>query len=744
MNPVPSSSASTLDAAAPSAFMPTVAIAGNPNCGKTSIFNEVTGSRHHVGNWPGVTVEKRFGHFLLEEVEVQVVDLPGTYSLSAQSEDERIAASYLSEPVVDVIVNVLDASNLERNLYLTTQLLELKKPMVFVLNMMDDADRQGVTLDIPGLQTLLGGPVIPTVGNRGEGIEELKAAILRVARGDDPRVWPVRASFGPDIEGELARLEQEIGRDEQLASRQVPRWLALGLLERAPDALAAAQDSHASNAIDTQLKASAGFLEAHLGADPATLIAERRYGFAHGLVKEVLKQDHEAQRGWTTRLDRVLTHKWLGIPCFTLIMATMYALTFSLGHYPQDWISSGFSFLHDFAAAHMPPGELSSLLVDGIIPGVGAVVVFVPLIMILMGCISFLEDTGYMARAAFIMDRLMHLMGLHGKSFIPLIMGTGCNVPAVQATRTIESRSDRFITILVSPLVSCSARLQVYIVLAGTFFLPLKAALIIVALHIIGFTLAMIVGKVLRLTLFRGESTPFVMELPPYRMPVLRSTAVHMWEKGRLFLTRAGTVILAGATLVWFLSHYPGITNQAWSAEKQAQVAAIQARKLPPAEEKARLDEVDLASESRIMNTSLAAGFGRLVQPALAPILDPDHKRPEAWKDGVALTAGFVAKEIVVSTMGVVNQAKAEKDEGAVGLSPLQETLRRRSGLTPLTALAFMVFILLYTPCLGLVGMMLKETRSWAWTGFSVAYGMGLAWFLAWGTVAVGRMLGFA
>jgi len=374
---------------------------------------------------------------------------------------------------------------------------------------------------------------------------------------------------------------------------------------------------------------------------------------------------------------------------------------------------------------------------------VGAVVVFVPVIMILMGCISFLEDTGYMSRAAFMMDRLMHLMGLHGKSFIPLIMGTGCNVPAVQATRTIESKTDRFITILVAPLVSCSARLQVFILIAGTFFRPVQAALVIIALHVLGFALAMIVGKVLRLTLFRGETTPFVMELPPYRMPVLKATAIHMWEKGRLFLTRAGTVILAGATLVWFLSHYPGITNKTWVAERQAQEMAIHAQQLAPAAEKDKLEELDLVSEGRIMNSSLAARFGHVLQPALAPILDPGHKRPEAWKDVVALTAGFVAKEIVVGTMGVLNQAKAEKDPDSPGMSPLQDSLRQHSGFTPLTAFAFMVFILLYTPCLGLVGMILKETGSLAWTSFSVAYGLALAWFMAWGTVMIGRMCGF-
>jgi ferrous iron transport protein B len=444
----------------------------------------------------------------------------------------------------------------------------------------------------------------------------------------------------------------------------------------------------------------------------------------------------------TDRLDAVLTHRWLGIPVFVAVMLLVYVVTFVVGKYPQDWVASAFTWLHDQAAGRLPAGELSSLLVDGIIPGVGAVVVFVPVIMILMGCISFLEDTGYMARAAFIMDRLMHLMGLHGRSFIPLIMGTGCNVPALQATRTIEARTDRFITILVTPLVSCSARLQVYILIAGTFFSPVRAAFAIIAMHVLGFGLAMVVGKALRLTVFRGASAPFLMELPPYRMPVLSATAVHMWEKGRIFLTRAGTVILAGATLVWFLSHYPGIANAQWAADHQVQQQAIRAMHLSSDKEKQQLDELDLGRESRIMNTSLAASFGKLLQPALAPILDPDRSRPEAWKDGIALTAGFVAKEIVVGTMGVLYQAPAESPGAAGGESPLHVALRQQSGLTPLTALAFMVFTLIYTPCLGTVGMMLKETRSARWTTFSVAYGLVLAWVLAWAVVAVGHLAG--
>ncbi|MCX6549008.1 MAG: ferrous iron transport protein B, partial [Acidobacteria bacterium] len=416
---------------------------------------------------------------------------------------------------------------------------------------------------------------------------------------------------------------------------------------------------------------------------------------------------------------------------------------FVLGKIPQDWIGEAFKGLAAFAAARLPVGELTSLLVDGVIPGVSAVIVFVPVIMILMGCIAFLEDTGYMARAAFIMDRLMHVMGLHGKSFIPLIMGSGCNVPAIQAARTIESRQDRLITILVTPLVSCSARLQVYIVIAGTFFTPLMAALTILAMHFLGLALAVLMGRLLRSSLFSGPSAPFVMELPPYRLPMLKATLIHMWEKGSIFLTRAGTTIFAGATLVWFLSRYPGIANREWTLEYQQQRQAVATLNLPPAETEERLRTLQLAHESRIVNTSLAARLGQKVEPVLRPILDPEHKRPEAWKDVIALTAGFVAKEIVVSTMAVIHQASEEPKAGE-RLSPLQVAMRDGSGLTPLTALAFMVFTLIYTPCLGTLAMIRREAGSWGWAAFTVAYGLVLGWGLAWATVAIGHALGFA
>ena len=731
--------------------MPTVALAGNPNSGKTSIFNALTGARHHVGNWPGVTVEKRSGTLSVAGEEFEVVDLPGTYSLTARSEDERIAAAFLLSPEVDVIVNVLDASNLERNLYLTTQLLELGRPLVFALNMTDDAERRGQTVNVPQLRALLGGPVVATVANRAQGIADLARAIAAAAAASAQPALAGASTvqvtsgvrYGDDIEGEIDRLASEIARDDRGADPRRTRWFALQMLEGATDVETILPGTHGRRVIEQQRRDSTAFLERHLGADTQTLLAEQRYGYARGLVKEVVRQSVVDRRDLTDRLDAVLTHRWFGIPIFVGVMLLVYVVTFVLGKYPQDWVSAAFAWLQTQAAAHLPGGELASLLVDGIIPGVGAVVVFVPVIMILMGCISFLEDTGYMARAAFIMDRLMHLMGLHGRSFIPLVMGTGCNVPAIQATRTIEARTDRFITILVSPLVSCSARLQVYILIAGSFFSPVGAAVAIIAMHVLGFSLAMVVGKALRLTVFRGASAPFVMELPPYRMPVLSATAVHMWEKGRVFLTRAGTVILAGATLIWFLAHYPGIANATWAAEHEQQQAAVRALALSPAEEQARLDKVDLAHESRVMNSSLAATFGKAIQPVLAPILDPDRSRLDGWKDGVALTAGFVAKEIVVGTMGVLYQASPDAADAERSVSPLRVALREHSGLTPLTALAFMVFTLIYTPCLGTVGMLLKETRSMGWTLFSVAYGLLLAWGLSWAVVTVGRAAGW-
>jgi ferrous iron transport protein B len=718
---------------------PTIVIAGNPNCGKTSIFNALTGSRQHVANWPGVTVEKRYGSFKINQTKIQVVDLPGTYSLLSQSEDEQIAASFLVSPEVDVIVNVLDASNLERNLYLTTQLFEIKKPIIFVLNMIDDAERQGILIDIQKIQELLGGPTVATVGNHGNGIGTLKQAIFNIVHSSTSEALPACISYGNDIDGELAKIQDEIYNDCAISNQYPPRLLALGLLEQA----GYTKDIIKSNcSAYTQQRDSAEFLEKHLGADAATLIAEHRYGFAHGLVKEALKQSYTTKQGRTAKIDHILTHKWLGIPIFIAIMLAVYSLTFLLGQYPKKWIATALETIRNMAIDNMPQGELTSLLTDGIIPGVGAIVTFVPIIMILMGCISFLEDTGYMSRAAFIMDRPMHFMGLHGKSFIPLIMGTGCNVPAVQATRAIESKSDRLITILISPLISCSARLQVYVLISGAFFDDNKAVWAVIALHIISFTITMATGKILRLTIFRDKTSPFVMELPPYRMPVLTSTVIHMWEKGRLFLTKSGTLILVGVILIWSLSHYPGIANKDYKSKHVADREVIYCQNLTPEKTKEKIDEINITFENHIMDTSLAAYIGRQLQPIMAPILDPDHKRPNAWKEGLALIAGFVAKETVISTLGVTNQTQTTKEPNNNDISPLQNAIRQNSGLTPLTAFAFMIFIMLYTPCLGMVSMIAKETNSFTWPIFSVVYSLILAWLMSWMTVFIGHICG--
>ena len=720
--------------------MARVLMAGNPNCGKTTLFNALTGLHQHVGNYPGVTVESRSGHIKMDGADVEVLDLPGTYSLFARSEDERIATSELFQKSVDVIVNVLDASNLERNLYLTTQLIELRRPMIFALNMMDDAEKAGKEIDIEKLQSLLGSPVIPTIGNQQGGIRQLRDAIAKAIsqHGDDSREIPV--NYGDDIEGELQKLEKEICTDERLAEKIVPRWLALGLLENAPWALQLAVDSHSSRAIELQRSESAIFLEEHLGDDGATLLAEKRYGFTHGLFTETVRNTGSKKRNLTDGLDSVLTHRYLGFPVFVAILMAMYATTFMLGRYPQDWISWAFETLQGWLALRLPHGELADLLVNGIVPGVGAVVVFLPVILILMGCISFLEDTGYMARAAFIMDRLMHLMGLHGKSFIPLVMGTGCNVPAIQATRTIEAKDDRLITILICPLISCSARLQVYILLVGAFFAPLHAVFVVIGLHFLSFGTAILMGKILRKTLFKGETTPFVLELPPYRMPVAKATLIHMWEKGSTFITRAGTSIMVGTILIWFFTHYPGISNQQLSAEYSQKQMDIKSQNMLAEEEQSALSQLDVEHRAQILSTSFAASFGRALQPILQPIFDPDKSRKDAWKDGVALTAGFAAKEIVVSTTAImypIPPAGKESKSGGV----LKTALRSDSGITPLTAISYLVFILLYSPCLATLSMVYKETKSIYWSLFSIVYGLILAWGMSWMVISIGRIL---
>ncbi len=650
-----------------------VALVGNPNSGKTTVFNELTGSHQHVGNWPGVTVECKEGTVRRNGRVFRVVDLPGIYSLSPSSQEQIIARDFLLGNHVDAIVNVVDAANLERNLYLTTQLLELGIGMVVALNMMDMAERLGQKIDAKAFGQLLGAEVVPTRASKGEGLTELieRAAAVADCQVCDP---PRSTRHHPEIETELAKLEAKLSIEPN--SRVPVRWMLVKALEG--DNAALERLGHCSADSERALREVARtrrHLEEIFGDDLEGVIADGRYGFIGGLLRETVTRTKTADSFTTTdRIDDILLNRVLGIPIFLALMWLMFKLTFDVGGIAKGWMESGLASLTGWAIGALPHGPLSSLLVDGIIRGVGGVVVFLPNIIVMFALISFLEDSGYMARAAFLMDRSMHALGLHGKSFIPMLMGFGCNVPAVMSTRTLETREDRLLTILVTPLMSCSARLPIYILFTGIFF-PQHGALIILSLYVLGVLLAVASGKLFRKVLFSKAASPFVMELPPYRMPTLKGTAIHVWERSSLFLSKAGTVILAAAVVIWALGSLP------WG--------------------------VPLGSEQ-----SLVGHLGRVVHPITGPLgLD--------WKASVALFFGVGAKEIVVSTLGVLYGA----GHGAKGLDAAIS-----SSFTPLTAFVFMVVSLIYVPCIATIAAIKRETNSWKWTLLSVGYSMALAY----------------
>jgi ferrous iron transport protein B len=538
----------------------TIALAGNPNSGKSSIFNHLTGARQHVGNYPGVTVEKKEGVLTHGEVEIQVVDLPGTYSLTAYSIDEIVARNFLLEEKPDVVVNITDASNLERNLYLTTQLRELGVPMVLALNMSDVARARGIEIDRKVLSEALGVPVVSTIGHKGQGIRELlDAAVSLASNGHQPA--PLKVEYGRDLEPELAAIQQVVEQQEShLTEKYAPRWLAVKLLEKDADI----RQQSVSPELSAALARNARKLEELSGSSPEVLIAEARYGFISGICQEAVRSSVETRQQLSDRVDAVLLNRGLGLPIFLGLMYLVFHLTFTLGEPPMGWIESAFQWASEAVSGWWPRGSesaLKSLLVDGIIGGVGAVVVFLPNILLLFLAIAILEDSGYMARAAFLMDRLMHKIGLHGKSFIPMLLGFGCSVPAIMATRTLENRADRLTTIMVTPLMSCGARLPIYALIIPAFFpLGLQGWMLWI-IYLIGIVLAIVGARVLRSTLFKGESIHFVMELPPYHLPTLKGVIIHMWERGSLYLKKAGTIILALSVLLWALTSYPKKVN---------------------------------------------------------------------------------------------------------------------------------------------------------------------------------------
>ncbi len=720
----------------------TIALAGNPNSGKTTIFNNLTGTRQKVGNWPGVTVEKKEGRINRFGYDLTVVDLPGTYSLTPFSIEEVVARNFLLDEKPDVVIDIIDASNLERSLYLATQIRELDCKVLFALNMADVAHTRGMKIDSRKLSDLLDVPVIFTVGNRNEGMDDLLQAAIALAESTAPLARSRRVKYTHDIEEAVGRLRDYMLSKADGALPYHPRWMAIKLIEDdkivKERLVAAAPD--AGRAILQASQTLRQQLAERYDEEPQIVMTDERYGFIAGIVREVQTAGTLQRVDLSRTIDLVLTHRFFGFPIFFFFIWAMFQLTFTLGEYPVQWIEAGVKMLSEAASGLLPQGALRGLVLDGIIGGVGSVVVFLPTILILFLCIALFEDTGYMARSAFLMDRIMHLIGLHGKSFIPMLMGFGCNVPAIMAARTLESEKDRILTILITPFMSCSAKLPVYVVLAGAFF-GVQAGTVIFGIYLLGIVLSIITGRLFRSTLLKGVDAPFVMELPPYRMPMAKSLLIHMWDRSKIFLRKMGKIILAGSILIWFLSNFPQSADIAlhFAGEKEQIRAAAAAQKTAatPAEQKqidARMEEAlaDLQQREKaeFTRSSFIGRLGGFIEPVFAPLgID--------WRSAVALLSGFVAKEIVISTLGVLHAMGDTADEGALG-SALVE-----AGMTPLSALSMMVFVLLYLPCLATTTSIRKETGSYGWMFFSIGYSTTVAWGMAFVVYQGGRLLGF-
>jgi len=720
-----------------------IALAGNPNSGKTTIFNNITGTRQKVGNWPGVTVEKKEGHVSKFGYDLIIVDLPGTYSLTPFSLEEIIARDYVLEERPDVVIDIIDASNLERSLYLATQLRELDCKVLFALNMADVAQTRGMKIDDEMLSELLDVPVVFTIGNKNEGIDTLLEKAIELAESSYETPKTRKVKYSKDIEHSISNLERFL---ENWTEGSIPyniRWTAIKLLEDDKIVKERILQKAGKNSRDILREAQRhrDFLVGRFDDEPEIVMTDERYGFIFGIIKEVLTTSTKQRVDISRNIDLILTNRFVGFPIFFLFIWAMFELTFSLGAYPMEWIDGGVNLLLTFLDSVLPDNLFKDLLLNGIITGVGSVIVFLPNILILFFCIALFEDTGYMSRAAFLMDKIMHLIGLHGKSFIPMLMGFGCTVPAIMATRTLESEKDRTLTILITPFISCSAKLPVYIILAGTFF-GAKAGTVIFSIYLAGIILSIITGRLLRSTILRGADAPFVMELPPYRVPMIKSLLIHMWDRGKIFLKKMGGIILAGSVIVWALLAFP--RNVQYSSDYAAEIDRVKASyvaEMTTADEpdKQLLEKRRDAAVAKLIRSkkaeksekSFMGRIGKVIAPLFAPLgID--------WRGSVALLTGFAAKEIVVSTMGILYVADEEEDSEALKNALLS------SDMTPLSALAMMAFVLLYLPCFATAAAIRRETGSFKWMFFSVVYSTLLAWVVAFCVYQGGRVIGFS
>lgn len=693
-----------------------VALVGNPNCGKTSLFNFASGAHERVGNYSGVTVDAKVGHASYEGYEFDLVDLPGTYSLSAYSPEELYVRKQLVEETPDIVINVIDASNLERNLYLTTQLIDMHVRMVCALNMYDETEERGDHIDYEKLSELFGTPMVPTVFTSGRGVKELFHQVIAVYEGKEDESLQFRhihINHGHEIEHGIRDIQEHLKNYPDLRQKYSTRYLAIKLLESDKDVERLVQPLGDSLEIFQHRDTVAQRVKEETHNDCETAIMDAKYGFIHGALEEsgYTTGDKKDTYQTTHLIDKILTNKYLGFPIFFLILLLMFTATFVIGQYPMDWIDAGVAWLGDFISQNMPDGPVKAMLVDGVIGGVGAVIVFLPQILILYFFISYMEDSGYMARAAFIMDRLMHKMGLHGKSFIPLIMGFGCNVPAVMSTRTIESQRSRLITMLILPLMSCSARLPIYVMITGSFFALKYRSLAMLSLYVIGVLMAIVMSRLFSAFVVKGEDTPFVMELPPYRFPTWKAIGRHTWEKGKQYLKKMGGIILVASIIVWALGYFPHTDDPSVSNQQQQEQSYI-------------------------------GRVGRAVEPVFRPM-------GFNWKLDVGLLAGVGAKEIVASTMGVLysNDDSFKDDSNFSSESgkyvKLHEQItqdvaqlhgisyEKAEPVATLTAFCFLLFVLLYFPCIATIAAIKGETGSWGWALFAAGYTTALAWVVS-------------
>ena len=693
-----------------------VALVGNPNCGKTSLFNFASGAHERVGNYSGVTVDAKVGRAEYEGYEFHLVDLPGTYSLSAYSPEELYVRKQLVEETPDIVINVIDASNLERNLYLTTQLIDMHVRMVCALNMYDETEERGDHIDYEKLSELFGTPMVPTVFTSGRGVKELFHQVIAVYEGKEDESLQFRhihINHGHEIEQGIKDIQEHLKNYPGLCQQYSTRYLAIKLLEGDKDVERLVQPLGDSLEIFQHRDRAAQRVKEETHNDCETAIMDAKYGFIHGALEEsgYTTGDKKDTYHTTHLIDKILTNKYLGFPIFFLILLLMFTATFVIGQYPMDWIDAGVAWLGDFISQNMPDGPVKAMLVEGVIGGVGAVIVFLPQILILYFFISYMEDSGYMARAAFIMDRLMHKMGLHGKSFIPLIMGFGCNVPAVMSTRTIESQRSRLITMLILPLMSCSARLPIYVMITGSFFALKYRSLAMLSLYVIGVLMAIVMSRLFSAFVVKGEDTPFVMELPPYRFPTWKAIGRHTWEKGKQYLKKMGGIILVASIIVWALGYFPHTDDPSVSNQQQQELSYI-------------------------------GRVGHAVEPVFRPM-------GFNWKLDVGLLAGVGAKEIVASTMGVLysNDDSFKDDSNFSSESgkyvKLHELItqdvaqlhglsyEKAQPIATLTAFCFLLFVLLYFPCIATIAAIKGETGSWGWALFAASYTTALAWVVS-------------